>query len=79
MLAKCRHECGVMTGDDESLPLGSPVHELVSDQKRNRPEEYLVLGSAVGVEDGGVSGTGKGTLTVLSETVGNDATLGRGA
>jgi hypothetical protein len=63
----------------ECLPLGSPVHELVSDEHRDSPVENLVLGSAVGVEDSGVCGASESTLTVLGHGVGNDTTLRRGA
>ena len=61
------------------LLLGGPVHELVSDEHRDGPVEDLALGSAVGVEDSGVCGASKSTLTVLGHGVGNDTTLRRGA
>jgi hypothetical protein len=38
-----------------------------------------VTESAPGVEDGSVQSTGKGSLTVGGETVGNDASLGSSA
>jgi hypothetical protein len=60
-------------------PLNGPLHNLVSDQHGDSPVQNLVLCSAVRVENSGVSGTGKGTLAVLGQTVGDDATLRRGA
>lgn len=57
----------------------SPLHDLVSDDERDAPVEDLVAGAAEGVEDGGVEGTGKGVLTVLGETVVDNALLGKGA
>lgn len=61
------------------LLLSGPVHELVSDEHRDGPVEDLALGSAVGVEDGGVCGTSESTLAVLGHRVGDDAALRRGA
>lgn len=61
------------------LLLGGPVHEFVSDKHGDGPVEDLTLGSAVGVEDSGVSGTSEGTLTVLGHSVGDDTTLRWGA
>ena len=69
----------VFSGVRDYLLLGGPVHELVSDEHRDGPVEDLALGSAVGVEDSGVCGASKSTLTVLGHGVGNDTTLRRGA
>jgi hypothetical protein len=57
----------------------SPLHDLVSDDEGNAPVKDLVTGTAEGVEDGGVEGTGEGVLTVLGETVVDNALLGKGA
>lgn len=47
-----------------SLPLGSPVHQVVAGDQRRQPVEDLRLGAAEGVEDSVVSGTGERVLTV---------------
>jgi len=71
---------GVVSSEEKGcLLLGGPVHELVSDEHRDGPVEDLTLGSAVGVEDGGVCGTSESTLAVLGHRVGDDAALRRGA
>lgn len=57
------------------LPLGSPVHQVVTGNQRRQPVEDLGLGAAEGVENGVVSGTGEGVLTVGGKTVCDNALL----
>jgi len=63
----------------EHSPLGRPVHQLIPDQQRNGPVQYLSLGSPVCVEDGGVRGAGERALSVLRHGVCDDAFLWWGA
>lgn len=57
------------------VPLNCPLHALVADEEGDGPVKELRLGPAVDVEDGSVSGTGERTLTVVGNSVGNDALL----
>ena len=56
-------------------PVDGPVHDVVTGQHGREPEEDLALGSAEGVEDGGVGGAGPGVLSVGGQTVGDDTSL----
>lgn len=58
-----------------AIPLSSPVHQVVTGEHGGEPEEDLGLCAAENVEDGIVSSSGKGVLTVSRETVVNDALL----
>lgn len=62
-----------------SLPLSSPVHEVVSGHDWRQPEENLVSCAAEGVEDSGVSSACERLLSVWGEAVGDNAFLGLGA
>lgn len=63
---------------EDSL-LNGPLHSLVCNQEGNTPVEDLTAGTAEGVEDSGAEGTGQGVLTVLGETVVDNALLREGA
>lgn len=51
------------------LPLISPVHEGIGDDKRRGNVEDLMPESAPGVEDGSVEGTGQRALSVGGQGV----------
>lgn len=55
---------GAVIGCREGVPLGGPVHQVVTGNQRRKPEEDLGLSTAEGVEDGIVSSAGPGVLTV---------------
>jgi hypothetical protein len=61
------------------LPLNGPLHGSVGDDEGRHNVENLLAETTEGVEDGGVSGTGEGTLTVRGQRVGGDALGGRAA
>lgn len=48
----------------DDVPLGSPVHQVVTGNQRRKPVEDLGLSAAESVEDSVVSSTGEGVLTV---------------
>lgn len=60
------------------IPLHSPVHSGIRNQKRRRHVQNLVTEATEGVEDGRMKGTGHRTLAVSGEGVGGDP-LGDGA
>ena len=59
--------------------LNGPLHGLVCDEHGDGPVEDLATGAAESVEDGSVEGSGKRVLTVLGETVVDNALLREGA
>lgn len=59
------------------LPLNGPVHGGVCDNEGGNNVENLVAETAEDVEDGSVTSTGEGTLTVRGQRVGSDALGGR--
>lgn len=61
--------------DTVILPLNRPVHGSVGKDEWRSNVEHLVAESSPGVEDGGMEGTGKGSLAVGSKSVGHDAPL----
>ena len=60
-------------------PLNSPLHNLISNQTRNRPVEDLIARAPESVEDGGVEHAGGGVGAVLGQAVVDYAALGDGA
>lgn len=60
------------------IPLNSPVHSRIRNDKRRHNVQHLPAASPEGVENSGVSGSGEGALAVGGEGVGGDA-LGGGA
>jgi hypothetical protein len=55
--------------------LNGPLHGLVCDEHGDSPVKDLATGAAEGVEDGGVESSGKRILTVLGESVVDNALL----
>lgn len=55
------------------VPLNSPVHNSVGSNEGRNNVESLVSETAEGVENGGVTSTGKGALAVGRDGVGCDA------
>lgn len=51
------------------------MHDVVTSDKRGGPVEELGAEATESVEDGVVSGAGKGVLAVRADTVGDDALL----
>lgn len=60
----CQYSSSPLLDFMDGVPLGGPVHEVVTGHHGGEPVEDLGLGAAEGVEDGVMGGTGKGVLAV---------------
>ena len=59
----------------KTIPLNSPVENVVAGNGGRSPVEDLAAETSPGVEDGVVESTGEGVLAVRGNTVGDDALL----
>ena len=62
-----------------NIPLNSPAHNSISNDKWRNNVESLVLASAEGVEEGSLKGTSQRSLSIGREGVGCDSLRSRAA